>query len=69
MVVKDMAQDIWGRGALVERTYGGKLSLKDNKNSTAVVIKEEAKPAEGCFDYWQDCSNVYCIMYAYCPIC
>ncbi|XP_075742824.1 uncharacterized protein LOC119176356 [Rhipicephalus microplus] len=40
LVVKDMAQAIWGREGLAERSYGGKLAPKDYKNPTAVVRKQ-----------------------------
>lgn len=40
LAVKDMAQAIWGREGLAERSYGGKLAPKDYKNPTAVVRKQ-----------------------------
>lgn len=40
LVVKDMAQAIWGREGLAERSYGGKLAPKDYKNPNAVVRKQ-----------------------------
>ncbi|XP_049513339.1 uncharacterized protein LOC119466415 [Dermacentor silvarum] len=40
LVVKDMAQAIWGREGLAERTYGGKLAPKNYRNPTAVVRKQ-----------------------------
>ncbi|KAL1445850.1 hypothetical protein MTO96_044771 [Rhipicephalus appendiculatus] len=40
LVVKDMAQAIWGREGLAERSYGGKLAPKDYKNPKAVVRKQ-----------------------------
>ncbi|KAH6920342.1 hypothetical protein HPB50_028671 [Hyalomma asiaticum] len=40
LVAKDMAQAIWGREGLAERSYGGKLAPKDYKNPTAVLRKQ-----------------------------
>uniref|UniRef100_A0A224YR70 Uncharacterized protein n=1 Tax=Rhipicephalus zambeziensis TaxID=60191 RepID=A0A224YR70_9ACAR len=35
-----MAQALWGREALADRTYGGKLAPKDRKNPDATVRKQ-----------------------------
>ncbi|XP_040358849.1 uncharacterized protein LOC121047574 [Ixodes scapularis] len=40
MVAKDMAQALWGRIGLAQRTFGGKLAPKDYHNPNAVVRKE-----------------------------
>lgn len=40
LVAKDMAQAIWGREGLAERTYGGKLAPKDLKKDGAVARKQ-----------------------------
>ncbi|XP_077551110.1 uncharacterized protein LOC144164446 [Haemaphysalis longicornis] len=40
LVAKDMAQAIWGREGLTERTYGGKSAPKDLKKDGAVARKQ-----------------------------
>ncbi|XP_049515475.1 uncharacterized protein LOC119434529 [Dermacentor silvarum] len=40
LVAKDMAQAIWGREVLSNRTYGGKLAPKDYKSPGATVRKQ-----------------------------
>lgn len=42
LIAKDMAQAIWGREGLAERSYGGKLAPKDYKNPTAVLRKQRS---------------------------
>lgn len=49
-MTKDIAQAMWGREVLANRTYGGKLALKDYKNPDATVRKQ-VRP-EKVSDYW-----------------
>ncbi|XP_049269198.1 uncharacterized protein LOC119385610 [Rhipicephalus sanguineus] len=62
LVVKDMAQAIWGREGLAERSYGGKLAPKDYNNPTAVVRKqlspEKVALIIDTVTHWGSCKGV-----------
>ncbi|CAN7943014.1 unnamed protein product, partial [Ixodes pacificus] len=40
LVAKDIAQALWGREGLADRTYGGKLAPKDYRKPDAILRKE-----------------------------